>query len=77
MRKGIKNICAYMEKVKPDTSFPIYVMYSHDRKNSDILADALRGAGYDIPDSNLVNIGGTIGAHVGVGACGAIYVAQK
>lgn len=77
MRKGIKNICAHMEKVKPDTSFPIYVMYSHDRKNSEILADALRGAGYDIPDSNLVNIGGTIGAHVGVGACGAIYVAQK
>ena len=66
-----------MEKVKPDADFPIYLMYSHDRKNTDILAEALRGEGYDIPEECIVNIGATIGAHVGVGACGAIYVAQK
>lgn len=77
MRKGIKNICTHMETVKPDADFPIYLIYSHDRKNTDILADALRDAGYDIPDERIINIGATIGAHIGVGACGAIYVAQK
>ena len=66
-----------MESVKPDAEFPIYLVYSHDRKNVDILADALRGAGYDIPEDRIINIGATIGAHIGVGACGAIYVAQK
>lgn len=76
MRKGIKNICAHMEKVKPDSAYPIYLVYSHNRKNTELLAEALRGAGYDIEESRLVNIGAAIGAHIGVGACGVIYVSK-
>lgn len=77
MRKGIKNICARLEKVKPDMNYPMYLVYSHNRKNAELLADAMRGAGYDIADNQLVNIGATIGAHVGTNACGVIYISEK
>ncbi len=77
MRKGIKNICAHMEKVKPDLNYPVYLVYSHDRKNTELLAEALRSAGYEISNSQLVNIGAAIGAHIGVGACGVIYVSKS
>ncbi len=76
MRKGIKNICARLEKVKPDTNYPMYLVYSHNRKNAELLADAVRGAGYDIDDEHIVNIGAAIGAHIGPNACGAIYISE-
>ncbi len=77
MRKGIKNICARLKKVKPDTNYPMYLVYSHNRKNAEILAETMRGEGYDIGDSQLVNIGATIGAHIGTNACGVIYISEE
>lgn len=77
MRKGIKNICARLEKVKPDMSYPMYLVYSHNRKNAELLAEAMGSAGCDVQDSQLVNIGATIGAHIGQNACGVIYISEK
>lgn len=77
MRKGIRNICAHLEKVKPDMSYPMYLVYSHYRKNAELLAENMRGTGYDIDNSNIVNIGAAIGAHIGTGACGVVYISEN
>lgn len=76
VRKGIRTICDNLSKSKVDTSYPVYVLYSYNRKNADILAQSMREMGYDITESNIVNIGATIGAHVGKNACGYVYVEE-
>lgn len=74
IRQGIRSICETLSKNEPDTNYPIYIVYSHNRKNGDILAKKIRELGYDIPDERIVNIGATIGAHIGTNACGYIYI---
>ena len=60
----------------PDKKYPIYVLYSNNRKNGDLLADALRKSGFDVPDKNIINIGATIGSHIGPNACGVAYISE-
>ena len=54
--------------------FPIYTLYSHNRDNCDALRLNLRELGFDTQDSCCCNLGPTIGAHVGAGACGVVFV---
>ena len=54
----------------------LYVLYSNNRKNGDLLADALRKSGFDVPDKNIINIGATIGSHIGPNACGVAYISE-
>lgn len=77
IRQGIKSICDTLTKINPDTSYPIYVVYSYNRKNADILVKHLSAKGYDIPEERIINIGGTIGSHVGTNACGYICIAKE
>lgn len=74
IRQGIRTICEAFAQNPPDTNYPIYIVYTHNRKNADILAKKIRELGYDIDDERIVNIGATIGAHVGKNACGYIYI---
>ena len=76
MKKGIGYQCKQMEQKKPNTDFPIYVMYTYDRSNGEALAKKIRDLGYDIPDSRIVNVGAAIGTHIGPNACGVVYVAE-
>ena len=77
IRQGIRSICYSFSKIKLDTSYPIYVVYSHNRKNADILVKHLLDKGYKIPEERIVNIGATIGAHVGTNACGYICIEKE
>ena len=77
IRQGIKSICDSFINNEPDTRYPIYIVYSHNRKNADILAKKINELGYDIPDERIINIGATIGAHIGKNACGYIYIGQQ
>ena len=54
--------------------FPIYTLYSHNRENCDALRNQLRELGYETQDNYCCNLGPTIGAHVGAGACGVVFV---
>lgn len=76
MKKGIAQQCKMMEQKKPDTRYPIYVMYTYDRTNGDALAARIRTMGYDVPDSRIVNVGAAIGTHIGPNACGVVYIAE-
>lgn len=77
MKNGISTICKKLQKVMPDTNFPIYIVYSNNRKNGEMLAEGVKKCGYEILPENVVNIGATIGAHVGSNACGVVYVAEN
>lgn len=74
IRKGIRSICDSLEDNPPDINYPIYVVYSYNRKNADMLAKKIRELGYEVLEENIFNLGGTIGAHVGKNACGYIYI---
>lgn len=74
MRKGMDMLCKKLEQQKPDEGFRWYVMYTHNRKNGEILAQRIRGLGYDVPDERIINVGAAIGAHVGPNACGLVYI---
>ena len=76
MKKGIAYQCKQLEQKKPDVRYPIYVMYTCDRTNGEALAKKIREMGYDIPDSRIVNVGAAIGTHIGLNACGVVYIVE-
>lgn len=76
-QRGISYILKKVEEVKPDPKFPIYVMYSQNRNVGVSFTERLRGIGYKIPDSRIVNAGAAIGSHTGPNAFGTAYVAAK
>lgn len=76
MRKGMDILCKRPEQQKPSSDHPLYVMYTADRTNGEILAEKLRGQGYEIPDERIINVGAAIGSHIGPNACGLVYVEE-
>lgn len=74
---GAAHILKCLAAKQPDPDFPIYVMYTHVREAGVYLADKLRNAGYRISENHLVNVGASIGTHIGPGAFGVVYVAAQ
>ena len=74
MRKGMDYMCKRLEFHPYDDSFPLYVMFTGQRDNGEKLAQRLRGLGYDIPEERIINVGASIGSHVGPRACGLVYI---
>lgn len=77
MKKGISTVYKKLEEEEPDTSFPIYVVYSNNRENGERLVAGVKKIGYEVAEDKIVNIGATIGTHVGSNACGVVYVAKS
>lgn len=76
MRKGMDFLCRRLEQQKKDGEYPLYVMYTADRANGEVLAAKVRDMGYEVPDSRIINVGAAIGSHVGPNACGLVYVEE-
>ena len=76
IKSGISNVCKKLTEEEPDTDYPMYIVYSHDSKNAETLSDKVKKYGYEVDSKNIINIGAAIGAHVGTGACGIIYIAK-
>ena len=74
LRKGLQQLCGKLSACEPDLRFPFYIVYTKNRANAELLQEQLKKSGYDMPGVQLVPIGATIGAHVGAGACGLVYV---
>ena len=77
MRRGIDYMYKRLSEIPADPQFPIYVMYTHNRKNGEVFAQLLNRNGYDIPDKHIINVGPAIGSHIGPNACGIVYIAKK
>ncbi len=70
--KALNFIVKTMETKEIDPTFPLYTVYAYGTENCEKLEEKLVQNGYTF--ANREQIGSTIGAHVGPGAFGVIYV---
>ena len=75
--KAMSQIVSLLEKEPPDPRYPCYGVYSSSRDNLDELRQKIAKTGLDIPDEACFSIGPVIGAHIGPGAYGVVYVAKE
>lgn len=78
---GIRHVYKQFAKIvgedMPDMEYPIYFVYSYDKKNCAGFIQYLQKKGLDFGVPKLRGIGPTIGSHVGTGAFGIVYVKQE
>ena len=74
MSRGISYMRSQLSSREPDPDYPLCLMYTHNRGNAELLAKSLEKDGYDIPGDRIVNVGATIGTHVGTNCCGVVYI---
>ncbi len=66
-----------LEKIKShkiNNDFPIYSLYTYGTENCEVLEEKLKQNGYEISDR--LQVGSTIGAHVGPGVYAVIFVEE-
>lgn len=73
-QKAVSGILGNMEKFERDEAFPVYTIYTYDAENCEKLEDKLLKA--SVKTDERLSIGSIIGAHVGPGAYGIIYVSK-
>lgn len=73
--RAINFICSYLEKHPADPAFPIYPIYTCGHENADKLMEKLTEQGTKLHSP--VQIGSTIGAHVGPEVYGLIYMEKE
>lgn len=72
--KAMQHILKTMEGIERDESYPVDTLFSCGEENCEMLEQKLAEAGY--PLGARLQIGSTIGAHVGPGAYGVLFVAK-
>lgn len=72
--KAISHILRHLESLKIDSTFPVYSLYSYGTENCEKFEEKLEGRG--IHRTKRLQIGVTIGAHIGPEAFGIIFVEQ-
>ncbi len=72
--RAIQMIADKMKEDEIDENFPICTLYTYGEENVDKLEKKLAGDGYSIAER--LQIGSTIGTHVGPGVYGVFYVAK-
>lgn len=77
-QRGVKQICKQLAKVleeeAPDPAYPVYFLYAYDKKNCITFIQYLQKKGIEFGEVKTRGIGPTIGAHIGPGAFGVVYV---
>ena len=72
--KALRFISDKLAENPADPNFPLYTIYSYGEENTEKLEAKFTKAGIEFADR--LQVGATIGAHVGPGAFGIIYIAQ-
>lgn len=72
--KAICSLKKHLQEMNPDESFPLYPIYSFGTENCGLMEEKLVQEGYH-PDKRL-QIGPTIGSHIGPEAFGIIFVTK-
>lgn len=72
--KALASLQKMITETGVDSSFPAYSIYTYGTENVEKLEAKLRGSGISI--TKQLQIGATIGAHIGPGAFGFIFVAK-
>lgn len=77
MRKGIDYQCKQVAARAVDPEHPFYVMYTNNTNVARDLAKKLETVGITTPEERIIQVGASIGSHIGPDACGLVYVAAK
>lgn len=72
--KALNFILKYLADNERDMDFPLYTLYSYGTENTEKLEERLVKEGYSY--DKRVQLGSTIGAHIGPGAFAILYVAK-
>lgn len=73
--KAINGILRWIGEHPMDESFPAYSIYSYGTENSEVFEERLAREG--IRFAERLQIGATIGTHIGPGAFGLVYVEKE
>ena len=77
-QRGVKQVCKQLAKIleeeMPDPNYPVYFIYAYDKKNCITLIQSLQKKGMEFGEVKTRGIGPTIGAHIGPGAFGIVYI---
>lgn len=72
LNRAVQTIVTKMGSFEIDANFPIYTAYTYGIENVEKLESKLSAAGYSPADR--LQVGSTIGAHVGPGVYGVLFV---
>lgn len=72
--KAISAVLKHLAELGADRSFPMYPIYSYGTENCEAMTKKLLKEGYETDE--MLQIGSTIGTHIGPGAFGIIFVAK-
>lgn len=72
--KAIAQIFKHVQETGADSSFPLYTIYTHGTENCSLLEEKLQENGYAV--SQRLQVGATIGAHIGPEAFGVVFVSR-
>lgn len=73
--KAIMSVIKHLEELGIDSDFPVYTIYSYGFENCAAFEEKLHKEGIEVNDR--LQIGSTIGTHIGPGAFGIIFVAAN
>ncbi len=71
-----RAVAKFVKENMPDPDYPVYYIYTHDKKNCLSFLTAMRKEGMNFGKPKLRGVGPTIGTHIGIGAFGIVYVRQ-
>ncbi len=72
--KAISQMLQYLDELEIDTRFPAYTLYSYGVENCGHFQEKLTQAGIHV--ERQMQIGPTIGTHIGPGAFGVVFVSK-
>lgn len=72
--KAIAQVFKHLQESGLDDSFPLYTIYTYGTDNCQRLEEKLEENGY--PTSKRLQVGATIGSHIGPEAFGVVFVKQ-
>lgn len=70
--KAVSQVIKHMQELKIDSDFPIYPIYTYGTDNCMRFEEKLNELGYHLNDR--LQVGATIGAHIGPDAFGIVFV---
>lgn len=76
-KRSMDQIIQLTESKRPDPAYPLFGLYTYDRSNCDALLARMEERGAALPVEDCLNIGPSIGSHVGIGAYGVAYIAAE
>lgn len=75
--RAIQSMAKELAQHMPDPAYPVLPIYSYDPKNCGVMLERLLNAFPRLPIQEKIQIGATIGTHIGPNAFGIAYIRES